>query len=172
MKTLLDLYFAYVAQFIYNRATYMIMINSLQIYEFVCMYNARFLLYRNNTGTIHTYMYNLQIVIYRDTSPLHGHLVTKYLQIFKIQGFGYFQEDDIQLPGFYTNIPPSEFETSAPHQTQTGTPSTPPPGVKNVKIQENSAKNQGTSGGPLGTLYNPFQAPKNFLGPLGAPTNL
>ena len=127
MKTLLDLYFAYVAQFIYNRATYMIMINSLQIYEFVCMYNARFLLYRNNTGTIHTYMYNLQIVIYRDTSPLHGHLVTKYLQIFKIQGFGYFQEDDIQLPGFYTNIPPSEFETSAPHQTQTGTPSTPPP---------------------------------------------
>ena len=123
MKTLLDLYFAYVAQFIYNRATYMIMINSLQIYEFVCMYNARFLLYRNNTGTIHTYMYNLQIVIYRDTSPLHGHLVTKYLQIFKIQGFGYFQEDDIQLPGFYTNIPPSEFETSAPHQTQTGTPS-------------------------------------------------
>ena len=107
MKTLLDLYFAYVAQFIYNRATYMIMINSLQIYEFVCMYNARFLLYRNNTGTIHTYMYNLQIVIYRDTSPLHGHLVTKYLQIFKIQGFGYFQEDDIQLPGFYTNIPPS-----------------------------------------------------------------
>ena len=124
MKTLLDLYFAYNAQFIYNRATYMIMINSLQIYEFVCMYNARFLLYRNNTGTIHTYMYNLQIVIYRDTSPLHGHLVTKYLQIFKIQGFGYFQEDDIQLPGFYTNIPPSEFETSAPHQTQTGTPST------------------------------------------------
>ena len=123
MKTLLDLYFAYNAQFIYNRATYMIMINSLQIYEFVCMYNARFLLYRNNTGTIHTYMYNLQIVIYRDTSPLHGHLVTKYLQIFKIQGFGYFQEDDIQLPGFYTNIPPSEFETSAPHQTQTGTPS-------------------------------------------------
>ena len=123
MKTLLDLYFAYVAQFIYNRATYMIMINSLQMYEFVCMYNARFLLYRNNTGTIHTYMYNLQIVIYRDTSPLHGHLVTKYLQIFKIQGFGYFQEDDIQLPGFYTNIPPSEFETSAPHQTQTGTPS-------------------------------------------------
>ena len=123
MNTQLDLYFVYVAQFIYNRATYMIMINSLQIYEFVCMYNARFLLYRNNTGTIHTYMYNLQIVIYRDTSPLHGHLVTKYLQIFKIQGFGYFQEDDIQLPGFYTNIPPSEFETSAPHQTQTGTPS-------------------------------------------------
>ena len=109
--------------YIYNRATYMIMTNFLQIYEFVCMYNARFLLDRNNTRTIHTYMYNLQIVIYRDTSPLHGHLGTKYLQIFKIQGSEDFQEDDIQLPGFYTNIPPSEFETSAPHQTQTGAPS-------------------------------------------------
>ena len=32
----------------------------------------------------------------------------------------------------------------------------PPPGVENVKIRENSEKNQGTSGGPLGTLYNPF----------------
>ena len=42
-------------------------------------------------------------------------------------GFADFQEDDIQLPGFYTYIPPSEFETSAPHQTQTGTPSRPPP---------------------------------------------
>ena len=36
---------------------------------------------------------------------------------------------------------------------------TPPPSpldVENVKIQENSEKNQGTSGGPLGTLYNHF----------------
>ena len=34
---------------------------------------------------------------------------------------------------------------------------TPSPlGVENVKIRENSEKNQGTSGGPLGTLYNPF----------------
>ena len=29
-------------------------------------------------------------------------------------------------------------------------------GVKNVKIQENSEKIRGPSGGPLGTLYNPF----------------
>ena len=32
---------------------------------------------------------------------------TNYLQIFKFQGFGYFQEDGIQLPGFNSNIPPS-----------------------------------------------------------------
>ena len=60
MNTQLDLYFVYVAQLICNRATYMIMTNFLiYIYEFVCMYNARFLLDRNNTRTIHTYMYNL-----------------------------------------------------------------------------------------------------------------
>ena len=34
--------------------------------------------------------------------------------------------------------------------TQMGTPSTTPLGVENVKIRENSEKNQGTSGGPLG----------------------
>ena len=32
----------------------------------------------------------------------------------------------------------------------------PPLGVENVKIRENSQKNQGTPGGPLRTLYNPF----------------
>ena len=44
---------------------------------------------------------------------------------------------------------------------------TPPPGVENVKIQENSEKNQGTSRGPLGTLYNPFLDPKNISRPYG-----
>ena len=29
-------------------------------------------------------------------------------------------EDNIQLPEFYAYIPLSEFETTAPHQTQTG----------------------------------------------------
>ena len=37
------------------------------------------------------------------------------------------------------------------------TPPLPPLlGVENVKIRENSEKNQGTSGGSLGTLYNPI----------------
>ena len=45
MNTQLDLYFVYVAQFIYNRATHMIMTNSLQIYEI----SIRQKQYKNNT---------------------------------------------------------------------------------------------------------------------------
>ena len=37
------------------------------------------------------------------------------MKIHEKMGFADFQEDGIQLPGFYIYIPPSEFETSAPH---------------------------------------------------------
>ena len=52
---------------------------------------------------------------------------TKYLRILKIYGSEDFKEQEIQLPGFYTYITPSELETSAPQQLREGVPSTPTP---------------------------------------------
>ena len=59
---------------------------------------------------------NQSVCLQRHLVCLHFCLESfKSMKIHGKIGFADFQEDDIQLPGFYTNIPPSEFETSAPH---------------------------------------------------------
>ena len=57
-------------------------------------------------------------------------------------------------------------QSSASRVPEAGWPSLqggelPPPGAENVKIQENSEKNQGTSGGPSTTVFRTFIAISN-----------